>query len=325
MRMRSLPSRTISSSCQRRAAAIFACGLARSAVVAAPGADSSTQDIQYIWPTVVWQAGLFNPAEADNEQDAGLTKRLAAIAEEGFRDFVKDILPLQLAGDPAYRARYEASDATTRDSEAFSRWQKMTFARRKRIPLEEVNWLETQPPNVKGIRYDWKDLYHSKDFKRLSQNILHQCFKLLKHVSREGFEKEPFRLFVWAEVYRPGEFNHPHVRTGAMAAGLFAAGNGGPESSRQTLTLSDTRGYTAPFGNRHEVVLDEGELIAFPAWMPQQLRPHPGNETNVFFGFLMWPPGGTYDFDWEDDPLGDYVYAKTTQIKRAAHEDRTEL
>lgn len=302
---------------------VFGCALAR--CLAAD--DSVPQEVQYIWPTIVWQVSLFSPSEADNEQEAGLTKRLAAVAEEGFQRYVRESLPLQLERDPAFREQYEASDVTGRNNEAFLRWQKMSFALRNNVRLEEVNWIGPQPPNLRGMRYDWKELHDSPDFKRLSKNMENQAFKLLKHINPER-QRERFRVFVWAEVYRRGDFDMMHVHTGAMAAGIFAAGNSGPEESRQTLVLQDVRGPNPPFGDRHQIALEEGELAAFPAWSPHYFLPHPGNESNVFFCFLMWPHGGAYDFDWEDDNLGDYVYRKTTTVRRtdsAREERRQEL
>merc|ERR1712107_824664 len=79
--------------------------------------------------------------------------------------------------------------------------------------------------------------------------------------------------------------------------------------------FEDLRGVNPPFGRTHHHQPQRGELLLFPAWASHFLTPHSGNTSNVFFNFLLWPPGGTSDFDWEDDILGDYTYSKTSRIR----------
>mmetsp|Transcript_7153 Transcript_7153/g.10277 ORF Transcript_7153/g.10277 Transcript_7153/m.10277 type:complete len:343 (-) Transcript_7153:187-1215(-) len=319
-------------------AAIWALGL--SSTCAADQQDTVAQDLTYIWPTTLWQVPLFPPEEPDSKD---LTAKLAKIAEEGFAKFKKEALPKMLELDNPFRAHYEAADVTMRDSEAFLRWQRMSFAMRTRVPLGDVDWVGPQPPKMKGVSFDWPELHSHPDFKRLSKNFEYQCDKYVQHVSKRSFRKEKPRLFVWAEVLRPGDYDLPHVHTGALAAGLLAAtSNGGSEelsdleqqgiekghsSRRQLLTFKDPRGPVAPFGNHHYIGLEEGELAVFPSWLSHYFGPNPGNETNVYFHFLMWPRGGPMEMDWEDDPAGDYLYKKKTGVKRGnpLPAERTEL
>mmetsp|Transcript_1091 Transcript_1091/g.2645 ORF Transcript_1091/g.2645 Transcript_1091/m.2645 type:complete len:331 (+) Transcript_1091:154-1146(+) len=307
---------------RRAALTVWSCSLSRSVESASGSGDSMTQDVSYIWPAALWQVTLFAP-EASGDS-AGLTKRLSALAEEGYRKYLEEVLPKELEGDTEFRRAYEDSDASTRNNEAFVRYQKMGFSETSKVPLNEVNWIGDEATRLKNVNYVWKELYDSPDFKRLQKNIEGQCYKFLKHITSGRQERQRARMFVWAEVYRPGDFMHPHIHTGAAAAGVFSAGNSEGEGARQRFVLQDVRGNSAPFGHFHEVMPEEGEIIIHPAWMSNFFTPHPGNKTNVYFGFLMWPPGGAFDFDWEDDATGDYVFHKKTSVKKSAPNEKSQ-
>ncbi|CAK0812606.1 unnamed protein product [Prorocentrum cordatum] len=126
-----------------------------------------------------------------------------------------------------------------------------------------------------------------------------------------------FRTMPWVEVFRPGDFQWPHVRTGASVHGVFFARHA--ENSSE-LIFDDVRGDSPPFGYRYAHTPQQGELVLFPAWAPHKVTPNQGSTNNVYYRFLLWPPRGATDFDWEDDPTGDYVYKKTTNVRRSLPE-----
>jgi len=278
---------------------------------AAPAQDSVPQAVEYIWPTA-----LMNFPLASSDSDKGFLDSLASIGESGFKRYLEQILPKELAADPAFKQEYEEADGS-RDVRAFMRWQKRVFSIRSRVPVEELNWDGKPVPKYPGVSYDWKELYEDPNFKSLNKKLEAIGHIYMKQL-HEQYQKEKNRIFTWVEPYRQGDFMRPHEHTGAMTAGMFFARYHEDEQREgQKLVFQDPRGHFAPFGRRHEHTPIEGEAMLWPSWSAHYLEPQMANRTNIYFGFLIWPPGGAVDLDWEDDATGDIVHRKTTAVRRA--------
>jgi len=265
--------------------------------------------VQYVWPTVVWNVPLLSGGAGD----ANLSARLADVAERAFDQYVSSVLPRELEADPAFAKEFREADGS-RVNLAFLRWQKRVFAKAARVPVEEIDWDGKPVPKIQGISYEWPELYNSQEFRVFMRKVQTMASSFLNSLS-EDKDKHKFRAFAWAEVYRPGDFQRPHMHTGAAVAGMFFARYAPGPSDGQTLVFEDMRGLNPPFGRTHEIQPAEGELVLWPAWASHFLSPHPGNTTNVFLSVLLWPSGGAEDFDWEDDVTGDYIYHKKSSIK----------
>lgn len=245
------------------------------------------------------------PEEAEERR-----AKLASYAEDGLKRYTTEILPKELSKDSNWRAKYEAVDGMgNRDNEAFLRWQKASWSASKRRDPDELNWDGKGVAMYKGVSYDWEDFYSSKDYKRFLKTTHSWIKRYLQKVAGEDPPK--YSIFPWAEVYQPGDHHEPIARTGASAAGIYAAKMNG----EQDLIFVDERGYAAPHDRRHTVKLAEGELMLFPAWATNYLTPNMGDSSNVFFRFWASMPGGVNDFDWEDDPLGSFIHHKSNRLK----------
>lgn len=274
----------------------------------APPNDSVDQEVAYIWPMMLWSIPIMD-ASGDKPH-----ARLATVGEVGFDLYLREVLPKELELDPAYKRQFDEADGS-RVNLAFLRWQKRVFSLRDRVPVEEINWDGKPVPRYPGISYEWPDLYNSPDLQPLVNRISTMCNAYFDRLERNR-ERRHFRTFIWAEVYRPNDFQQTHVHTGALAAGMFVARYAGDAGREQQLAFEDPRGPSSPFGRKHHAQLAEGELLIWPGWAPHHLTPNKGNGTNVYFSFLVWPPQGAPDFDWEDDVTGDFVHRKLTKVRR---------
>merc|ERR1739848_246143 len=113
------------------------------------------------------------------------------------------------------------------------------------------------------------------------------------------------------------------VKTGAPCAGHFVARFSKGNFS-QHLVFEDSRGFVAPFGRKHYHQPVQGELMLWPSWAPHAMTPNPAHGTNIYLSVLIYPPGGSRDFDWEDDTLGDVVEHRSSRIQRAKKPAATE-
>lgn len=274
-----------------------------------PAAVAVEKQVAYVWPAAVWSTPLLASGSS-----GAVPARLAELAERGFERYLDEVLPRELEADAAFAEAYRAADGS-RANLGFLRWQKRVFASVTHVPVEELDWDGKPVPRVPGISYQWSELYGSHEFEMLKRRVNTMVSSFLNSLTGEK-RKHKFRTFAWAEVYRPGDFQRPHTHTGAAVAGMFFARYGTGSIGGQDLVFEDMRGINPPFGRKHEHHPAQGELVLWPSWASHFLSPHPGNSTNVFFSFLIWPPNGAPDFDWEDDVTGDYVYRKTSSIKQ---------
>jgi len=280
-------------------------------------AGSVEQTVNYIWPSILWNMPLFGPSDPGGDdveaKEAELCARLSDLGEKGYRKYTTMVLPKELQVDSAFAEEFRAADAS-KTNIGFLRWQKRVFAELSRVRVDELDWDGKPVPSLPGIPYKWKALHKSPEIGALVARLRTIGSAYLTSL-RGDSENHQFRTFPWVEVYDPGDAQTTHVHTGAAIAGMFFARYAEGSHGSQKLVFEDTRGMIAPFGRTHEHQPVQGEVVLWPAWLPHYVSPNPGNSTNVFFSFLMWPPGGAPDFDWEDDVTGDWVYTKKSQIK----------
>jgi len=268
------------------------------------------QEIKYIWPTALFSRQMFK------ERDFPMMQRLARIAEAGFDRFVQESLPEQLSADPAFRDEYENGDLS-RTNVAFLHWQKHTYEEHTKNSAHDLDHKGERMPKYPNVRYQWPELYGSQDYRSLKKKIGKVTIAFSQRISKEhDLDERDLQVFVWAEVYRRDEFQYTHVHTGAVAAGIVAVQQGDGDAGQQ-VAFVDARGDNAPFGHRHTVRPALGQSLVFPAWAPHFVVPHSNrNAINVLLNFLVWGSGGPMDFDWEDDPTGNFVSSRKTYIKQ---------
>jgi len=246
-----------------------------------------------------------------------LYARLAALGESEFERYRTSVMPRELKMDPKFREELGGpEDDGSHINLAFLRWQKRVFAQKWRLPVEELNWDGRPVPMFKGISYQWKELYDSLELQVLTKRVEAMATQFLQNIQGDRALTK-FRTMPWVEVFRPGDFQWPHVRTGAAVYGVFFARHA--ENSSE-LVFDDVRGDSPPFGHQHTHHPEQGELVLFPSWASHKLTPNQGSTNNVYYRFLLWPPRGAPDFDWEDDPTGDYVFKKMTNVRRTLPE-----
>lgn len=269
------------------------------------------QRITYVWPTPIHDVRDPKwPGLRQGDTQRARRKRLSKIGEEGFSRYVQDILPKELEVDTEWRGAYQDTDGS-RNNFGFLRWQKKVFSLFSRTSVQELNWDGTRVPKYKGVPYHWPEWHDSEDYSNFLKMLQKWCGRYL-HQTRGDDER--VRIFVSVEVYRPGDFQTPHMHTGAPVSGLYVARS----NRHQELVFADERGKTPPFGREHYMNLTSGQLLLFPSWVQNAFTPNRGSSTNVYFCFWASFRGGIADFDWEDDPAGDYVPSKNNRIKREA-------
>lgn len=295
------------------------CVLAEDSLESKPITD---QDVMYIWPVTVWNLPLKNfgkdKGQGSEVSDEELVAHVADLAEKGYERYLHEVLPRELEIDTAFAEEFRVSDGSlevrtgTEVNMGFLRWQKRVFSKRSRSPVEELNWDGKPVPKHPDISYDW-DLYSDRYFNLLLRKVKQTAIKYLGSFGDRHEGK--FRLFPWVEVYRKHDFQRPHVHTGAQCAATFFARSDAATGPK--LVFEDVRGMNPPFGQRHEMAPVQGELVLHPSWASHYVAPNQGNTTHVFISFLFWPPNGAPDFDWEDDPSGDFIYKRKPKIKQA--------
>lgn len=306
-------------------------------------ANEIGQDVSYIWPLALWTVPLAEMVDggekAKDKFPDGFAQSLAVIGEKGYRRYARKVLPMELKADPKFKAEFESRDGS-RVNWAFLRWQKRVFSQQARIPVEEIGWDGKPVPRYKGIPYQWKELYESAEYKTLKKRVARLTSSYLNSLSGNQ-HNENWRVFIWVDAYGPGESEWPHVLTGAAAAGKFFARYAAPAKitseagegdefeittvGAQQLVIEDPRGHSAPYGRKHKVTPEVGDLMLWPAWTSHYMSPNGGNATNIYFNFLCWPEGGPHDFDWEDDVTGDYTFKKKSTIKRGQQPQGAQL
>jgi len=286
------------------------------------------QETTFIWPTSILNLSLANAYDGAPWEEKALA-RLAKIAEKGYDNYVKAVLPLELDRDPALAEEHSLADGSMNNT-AWLRWQKRVFSGVAKVPVEELNWDGKPVPRFEGLPYKWPEFHKSKETALLMKSIFHVARTYMKQFGREAAERfKEFQPFLWAEVYGPGEFQHMRTHTGAAVAGLYCAKAADADDGRgPEIAFMDPRGEFPPFGHSHTYRLKTDDLLMWPAWAPHSLEVHPSDSRSVYIRFMLWPPGGTTEFDWEDDPTGDMSVKKSNVIRvknKPSSGDRSEL
>lgn len=306
--------------------AIAACSGIRPALAAAEAEEDGVgQEVQYLWPVSLAVVPLTTddyPHKGDLAlEDPGLGRVLAQTGEECYKRYLRDVLPQELEKDPKFAAEFGDADAS-RVHRAFLRWQKRVFAKVSKAKVEWLDWDGKPVPEIPGVDYTWREFYGSREYRVLRKRIEQSVDAYLTSINGNPHDYHPYRTFIWAEVYRQGDFQRPHTHTGAVAAGTYVAQYARTNAGAQKIAIEDPRGINPPYGKTHNHQPTQGELLIWPAWTGHFVTPHPVNATNVYFSFLAWPPGGSPDFDWEDDSTADYAYKKLTKIRRRQSEGK---
>mmetsp|Transcript_3071 Transcript_3071/g.6907 ORF Transcript_3071/g.6907 Transcript_3071/m.6907 type:complete len:342 (-) Transcript_3071:7-1032(-) len=289
--------------------------------------DEILQDVRIVWPAAMWQLPISPGASKEGQTAPPDLKEavatLATWAEEAFADYEQNILPKELAANKQWRTEYDNADAS-RLNLGFLRWQKQVYSRTHRFDIQQIDWQGTVLPEAPDVSYSWYKWYNSKEYKLLKGRVESVTRQYVASFKAEGGGRlRRLRTFIWAEVYRYGHFQRPGVHTGAFSQGvIFAKHAIGEGGLAQQLVLEDPRGPAPPFGRMKYVNSTDGSLVVLPSWVSHFFTPQPvPDQTNVVLGFVCWPEDGMVDFDWEDDPSGDFVYRRQIKMKRVAKAD----
>jgi len=271
---------------------------------------------KYIWPILTWKVPL-TPSSGKGLAHPSLGEKLSELAIAAFDKYAKEILPIELEADPAFKAQFEAADAS-RMNHAFLRWQKSVFISMKKIPPSELSWDGSPIPRYAKVPYKWNKFYKSSEYTELRRQLERLATMYLNDAAKDSRRpaSPKMRTFIWAEVYNPRDSHRPVTFTGAPVMGTYFARYTSARGQAQKYAFEDPRGINPPFGKTHNAQPKQGEVYMHPAWSSTFLTPHPLNSTNVVFRFICWPPEGPSDFDWEDDATGDFIHSKQFKIKR---------
>jgi len=284
-----------------------------------------------VWPATLWQLPLNAEPKSGQKAPPNLypaVKRLAKLAESEFNRYEEQLLPKELAADARWSREYEEADSS-RQNIGFHRWQKQVYSKTMRFDISQVDWQGSVLPDLPSELYTWREWYSSNDLKELRGRIESVTKQFV--VSHRVDVPQRLRTFIWAEVYRYGIGRRPEVHTGAFAQGfIFARHAVGEGGVAQQVVLEDPRGAAAPFGHQKYVNVSLGEMVVLPSWVSHYWTPQPiENQTNVVIGWVSWPYEGMSDFDWEDDPTGDYVFRRQMKLgktsSKATGRDGSEL
>lgn len=274
------------------------------------GQQGIEQTILYSWPLIVWQVPI-GCIVTGQEGQVDLCDRLAAVATEGHRKYLDEILPAELRVDPEFAESYEAGDGT-RNSLAFYRWQRRAFSLAGRVPAEELAWSGEPIPHLPGINYNWMTFWGSPDYLVLQVRLQGLARDYLHDIA-DSRANEQMRAFLWVDVFSRGEPSAPRQFTGALVHGFVPVRLCQGESSQQ-VTVQDPRGPVPPFGKTRTYELQLGQVVMWPSWTSHFFTTNSCSEPVVLIQFLLWPSTGVAAFDWEDDPVGQYVREETSEI-----------
>mmetsp|Transcript_29783 Transcript_29783/g.61432 ORF Transcript_29783/g.61432 Transcript_29783/m.61432 type:complete len:332 (-) Transcript_29783:210-1205(-) len=272
--------------------------------------------VELVWPMVLMHLPLpVDKGETQKDVDA-LLHELADIGEKGFRRYLEKVLPHELAVDEAFAKEFHVADES-RWNDGFFRWQKRVYSRLSKFRIEEILWDGKPVPALPGVSYRWDELHKFQGMKRVMTKIFGQvaAYKQASDATLEASDSRKGRFIPWVEVYRPREFHHPHTHTGSPIVGTLVLRCG---KQKQRLVFEDPRGINPPFGRKHNVDVEEGDLLLFPSWASHFVDPNRGNETHVFLSFAIQGHGGPQDFDWEDDGTGAVVKKMDRRIRAKA-------
>eukprot|EP00933_Yihiella_yeosuensis_P041355 TRINITY_DN35750_c0_g1_i2.p1 TRINITY_DN35750_c0_g1~~TRINITY_DN35750_c0_g1_i2.p1 ORF type:complete len:347 (-),score=53.47 TRINITY_DN35750_c0_g1_i2:463-1404(-) len=255
---------------------------------------------RYLWPTLVVFDEFVGKASKQYEGAQKVYRVLARLAQKGYDRYINEYLPIELEKDKEFADEFKDMDHTSKWNNCFHRWQRRVLARLFRTNLNAILDYGAYVPNVKGVGIIWDEFYDTKALKGVKKT-LGQKFKQFYRTA--GVQAPPGSdIFVWTEVYRPGEASViPRTFTGYQVFGCIALAM---EKGQMTLTLMDPRGGTAPFGQKEEFQLETGDYVMMPSFTEFYLSPNIGNSTATLLYYAFLPDGGHQDFDWEDDPLG---------------------
>eukprot|EP00931_Biecheleriopsis_adriatica_P047565 TRINITY_DN27424_c0_g2_i1.p1 TRINITY_DN27424_c0_g2~~TRINITY_DN27424_c0_g2_i1.p1 ORF type:complete len:325 (-),score=63.83 TRINITY_DN27424_c0_g2_i1:32-976(-) len=272
--------------------------------------ESIVNTIEYVWPAVLTQTSLSLKIAGDQKEAMKHLKGCAAEAESRFLKYVNEVLPVELQSDAVFAADFEAGDAG-RFNAGFFRWQKRVFSKLTRIRVEDLLWDGKPVPALPGVDYTWEGLHKSPQFTPIFRAMMEEAkpFQKKAHVQFRDMGRGS-RLIPWVEVFRQGEMQSPHAHTGSHVAGIFCV-----RCTSQRVIFEDPRGINPPFGRKHNVVMQPGDVLMFPSWLSHFFDPNHGKSTNVYISFVIQGPGGPGDFDWEDDELGNVIHQHVKKIK----------
>eukprot|EP00928_Gymnodinium_smaydae_P031823 TRINITY_DN23232_c0_g2_i1.p2 TRINITY_DN23232_c0_g2~~TRINITY_DN23232_c0_g2_i1.p2 ORF type:complete len:341 (+),score=49.94 TRINITY_DN23232_c0_g2_i1:55-1077(+) len=283
-------------------------------------ANSFPHVVTELWPTTVTNYNLLR----DGAIDQAFLERLANVTLAGYRKYVDKVLPKEEALDAALlQSRTDLDEASYRNR-AFLRWQKGIFTKMNRQTYQDLNWEGNAVPTLQGVPYKWDKFYKSSEYRTL-QNTFRKLANEFVNSPRGGGDKIPFQVFIWAEVYPPGAYQKVHTHTGSPCAGMFmlkAPGSLATEGEKrrpaQYLSFEDARGVALPFGRVHRHRPEDGQVLLWPSWAPHSLSPNRGTDPTIYLGFIAFHPEGATEFDWEDDPHGDFEHTSMESVRWAS-------
>jgi len=264
-------------------------------------------------------------------EEPSFAEELAEIGLRGFEEYVNHTLPKELELDKPFAEAFDAADHS-RVNLAFRRWQKKVFATHHQ-DIFEANFDESAEggslldvgPTAESLAghtvgrmaggdsqaswpkvgYSWPELYDNAAFKRLRARI-NEIARL--YLKRSGHDREDlprkFRIFIWVEVFQPGDALRPSAHTdGGYVMGRYWVR---AQKNSMKFNFEDPRGINPPFGKTHSLSVAEGTMTLFPSWASHFVTPNMKKTTAVCYVFSVYPENGN-TMDFEDDSTGSLV------------------
>ena len=132
------------------------------------------------------------------------------------------------------------------------------------------------------------------------QELIHRVGTLVNHATREydklygGKEAIRWRLTLWANVNRDGDFNQGHIHPGATWSGVYYVDAGAPSADRNdngVLALAHPGAAAAMVffpeitPHRHVIVPQSGLMVLFPSYLSHQVYPYWGDRPRISIAY----------------------------------------
>lgn len=284
--------------------------------------------MKFLWPIHLSSVPLSTP-DAEAFESPDFHKELAEIGLRGFQEYVNKTLPKELELDKPFAEAFLTADHS-RVNLGFRRWQKRVFAMRnkKLFPanfdeesqglgiLDAGNDADFLLSNTKAhwpeVNYAWPELYENARFQRLRARIQEIARLYLK---RSGWEKDElpqrFKIFIWVEVFQPGDALRPSAHTdGGYAMGRYWVQ---AKKNAMKFNFEDPRGINPPFGKTHSLPVNVGTMTMFPNWASHFLTPNMKSKTIICYAFSVYPERGN-NLDFEDDETGKFIWTDRKSV-----------
>lgn len=266
---------------------LFLAIVTRPVVEANPRIGNAIVDVKLLFPSPLYVIQIVSEKKG-GQFPFDQVKELAHVATKKFKEYVNDVLPLELASDPEFAEEFLNSDHT-RVNIGFTRWQMAVLASAAGSPVSEYAFRKLVPRMIPKVEYTWPELFKAKIHKPLHGAIWDYTQLALQDAGMPRTDIPPSAHIVGrVEVFNKGDFQRPMERLdGALAQGIFVVK---AVKNAVKLRVEDPRGINPPYGKSYLQDCRTGQLILMPAWQSYMVTPNRDvkNRSVVFFSFVVY-------------------------------------